>query len=220
MLADGKRRARTEDERQFRKLALMNEAGRALESSAFEDVTMTDIARAVGITKGAAYHYFPTKEALFLALLVDELGQWFDRLGVGLKSNDKQGPEFLANLITSELLQSERLLKLLGLLHGQLEHNLPVKDLHAFKVFLRDRVLWHGEQIDQALHRKGVGATILLRAHALAIGVGLMADPPAELREILTLDPSLSAFCIQFKPMFEGSLADMIRGQIERKANP
>jgi AcrR family transcriptional regulator len=61
------RRART-------RAALLRAAGRVFAEHGFHRATLEAVAAAAGVSKGALYHYFPSKEQLFLALLEDRLG--------------------------------------------------------------------------------------------------------------------------------------------------
>ena len=61
------RRART-------RAALLRAAGRVFAEQGFHRSTLEGVAAAAGVSKGALYHYFPSKEQLFLALLEDRLG--------------------------------------------------------------------------------------------------------------------------------------------------
>jgi len=61
------RRART-------RAALLRAAGRVFAEHGFHQATLEAVAAAAGVSKGALYHYFPSKEQLFLALLEDRLG--------------------------------------------------------------------------------------------------------------------------------------------------
>jgi AcrR family transcriptional regulator len=42
-------------------------------SKNYADVSMTEIAETAGVTKGALYHHFPSKEALYLAMMYADL---------------------------------------------------------------------------------------------------------------------------------------------------
>ena len=70
----GKRRVRLDtDERRAQLLAL---ARAAFSDRAYDDVSVDDLARDAGISKGLLYHYFPTKRDLYVAALrqiADEL---------------------------------------------------------------------------------------------------------------------------------------------------
>ena len=61
------RRART-------RAALLRAAGRVFAEHGFHQATLEAVAAEAGVSKGALYHYFPSKEQLFLALLEDRLG--------------------------------------------------------------------------------------------------------------------------------------------------
>jgi len=54
--------------------------------------------------------------------------------------------------------------------------------------------------------------TLLLRAHALTIGLGSMSDPPAVVREVLAANRELAAFEVDFEKELAAALADMLRG--------
>ena len=53
--------------------SLLESAEASFLSRNYADVTMEEIAEAVGVTKGAAYHHFANKEALYLAMMQSAL---------------------------------------------------------------------------------------------------------------------------------------------------
>ena len=61
------RRART-------RAALLRAAGRVFAEHGFHRATLEAVAAGAGVSKGALFHYFRSKEQLFLALLEDRLG--------------------------------------------------------------------------------------------------------------------------------------------------
>ena len=44
-------------------------------AASYADVTMDQIARKAGFTKGGLYHHFPSKEALYLAMMQTDLAE-------------------------------------------------------------------------------------------------------------------------------------------------
>jgi AcrR family transcriptional regulator len=54
--------------------ALLHAAGRVFAERGFHQATLEAVAAEAGVSKGALFHYFPSKEQLFLALLEDRLG--------------------------------------------------------------------------------------------------------------------------------------------------
>jgi AcrR family transcriptional regulator len=53
-------------------------AGRVFAEHGFHQATLEAVAAEAGVSKGALYHYFPSKEQLFLAVLEDRLGAGLD----------------------------------------------------------------------------------------------------------------------------------------------
>jgi AcrR family transcriptional regulator len=52
-----------------RRRQLLDAAARVFTERAYDDVSMAEVARAAGISKGLLYHYFPSKRDLFVATL-------------------------------------------------------------------------------------------------------------------------------------------------------
>src|SRR2546421_3415411 len=71
------RRART-------RAALLRAAGRVFAEHGFHRATLEAVAAGAGVSKGALFHYFPSKEQLFLALLEDRLGAGVGDIEAGL----------------------------------------------------------------------------------------------------------------------------------------
>jgi AcrR family transcriptional regulator len=85
-----KRRVRLDnDQRRAQLLAL---ARRAFSDRSYDDVSIDDLARVAGISKGLLYHYFPTKRDLYVAGLgeiADELVEAVTRMPDGLAPIDR-----------------------------------------------------------------------------------------------------------------------------------
>jgi TetR/AcrR family transcriptional repressor of uid operon len=54
----------------------------------YDATGVAEICQQAGVTKGALYHHFPTKQSIFMALLRD----WLDRLDVGLEALRASAP--------------------------------------------------------------------------------------------------------------------------------
>ncbi len=65
------RRARTRS-------ALLAAAARVFADRGYHGATLEDVVVEAGVSKGALYHYFPSKQKLFLALLEERLGAGMD----------------------------------------------------------------------------------------------------------------------------------------------
>lgn len=60
--------------------ALLDAAAAAFAERGYDAATMDEIARRVGLTKGALYYRYRSKEALFLALLDEQLDRYIEEL--------------------------------------------------------------------------------------------------------------------------------------------
>lgn len=214
-LPEGKQRARTEEDRALRRAALLGAAREAIEDGVYDDATMADIAEAVGLSKASAYLYFETKEDLFLSLLEHDLEAWFEIVETGVQKSRGEPVAALSKLVARTLARTPALLTLLSLLHGRLEHGAPQSAVLRFKQFLWRSLTRVGAVLDSALSApKGFGVRLLLRAHALAIGLGQMASPPQVVQDVMNEHPSLRAMNIDFETEMARTLEDVARGML------
>ena len=85
-----RRRIRLENDQ--RRAQLLELARRAFSDRAYDDVSIDDLARVAGISKGLLYHYFPTKRDLYIAGLreiSDELVEAITRVPDTLSPSDR-----------------------------------------------------------------------------------------------------------------------------------
>lgn len=54
---------------------ILNEASRLFSQAGYEATSLQQVAGAVGVTKAAVYHYFPTKQALYETIVFDLLNR-------------------------------------------------------------------------------------------------------------------------------------------------
>ena len=175
---------------------------------------MAQVAERCGLAKGTLYLYFRTKEELFLALLEQEFASWFEAVERGLEAmKGAANRESVRRLLVEATLARPAFPKLLSLLHGVLEHNLPTEVAHGFQLELLRRT----ERAARTLEKRmgflppGYGMTFLLRFHALVIGLQQMADPAPGLREILQF-PGLEAFQVNFHQELNDSVQALLMG--------
>lgn len=85
-----RRRVRLDNDQ--RRAQLLQLGKRAFSDRAYDDVSIDDLARVAGISKGLLYHYFPTKRDLYVAGLreiADELVEAIVRVPVSLAPIDQ-----------------------------------------------------------------------------------------------------------------------------------
>lgn len=216
-----KRRARNEDDKEDRQLAILIAASALFQEMPFQAITMAQVAERAGLAKGTLYLYFKTKEELFLTMLEDELEAWFDAFGSRLvNAPSPLSARELAGLMRRSLEGDRPVVRLLGILHAVLEQNVAIERVLAFKRMLAERTLRVGALLEKHLPYLTAGqrAQLLVRANALAVGLYQTASPSPALAAAMRQDPSLALFETDFAQELEDTLAALITG-LERQGD-
>lgn len=77
---DSFQRARTDDQKEVRRQAIIEAARAHLAKVGFERFSMGPLAKAAGVARGTLYLYFPTREELLYTLHLEALHAWKDAL--------------------------------------------------------------------------------------------------------------------------------------------
>ena len=124
-MAELKRRAVTDAQKQFRRQEILDGARAYFEASGYEGFTMTQLAGRLGIVKGTLYLYFPTKEAIILALYARALEDWCEAVKVEL-ATPIAGDDFV-QLFYDTATADPILIPILTRLEHVIEHNISVE---------------------------------------------------------------------------------------------
>ena len=124
-MAELKRRAVTDAQKQFRRQEILDGARAYFEAAGYEGFTMTQLATRLGIVKGTLYLYFPTKEAIILALYARALEDWCEVMKVKLASPIADD-EFI-QLFYDTTINDPILIPILTRLEHVIEHNVSVE---------------------------------------------------------------------------------------------
>lgn len=212
--APGKKRARAEEDKQQRRVEILRAAAEVFARLPYAAVTMAEVARRAGLAKGTVYLYHATKESLFLQLVIEALARWFAAVEAALRgATTRLGPEELATLLVGTLTTQAELTRLLPLLHPVLEENIDEGLALAFKQRLGEQTAAAGELLERRCELLGAGdgVRLLLRLHALVIGLHAMASPSPTVARILAR-PELTALRLDFAAELQATLAALLRG--------
>ncbi|WP_420427253.1 TetR family transcriptional regulator [Algiphilus sp.] len=180
----------------------------------YEQLAMARIARQAEIAKGTVYLYFPAKEAVFVALISEEFDACFDALGHLLDALPAPAsPDAVASAFTRAIGSRPLLLRLIGLLHVVLEHNIDEATARRFKQSLRDRLIPIAATLERLLPQcvPGDGFRLMLNAHILSVGWQHAADPAPVIRTVQA-EPPLSMFAVDFATEFQHTFSAVLRG--------
>ena len=224
-LMDRGRRARRDDDKRRRRRDILDAAWALLSATPYPEVTMAAVADRAGLAKGTAFLYFRTKESLFLALAVERLDAWFADLDAGLEAERTCDARRLARLVSDTVGRHPGLARLLAVLHGVLERNVDLETARDFKQGLLGHVTRTGALLERtcAFLAAGAGgpggAELLLRVHALAVGIAQLADPPPVVAAVLG-EPGMEIFRVDPGPMLEETLVALLRGLEQTRSTP
>lgn len=181
-------RARSDDAKAARRHAIIDTALDVFDAAEFDAFTMDAVATKLGLAKGTLYRYFPTREALLLAVLHHDLLVWFDEVDAGLAA--ARSDRGAADALIDPLLARPRLMRLLSVLPTILEHNVPYETAREFKLFLLQRCATTGTAIERAVHaRPGAGVRLLVQLNAGVIGFYHGAHPSPVVAMVLAETP-------------------------------
>ena len=193
-------RARSPEQKALRRAQILDAAAGYFSRQRFETISLVDIARQAGVTKAALYRYYPSKEALFLALYLGELE---DMVAVPLPEG-QAGPMWER---LSELLLSRPLFcRLTAILHSVLEQNLDADQARRFKAsllqhftILAQRLSDHfGLPVDKA-------GTYLLQVQQALIGCWALSHPAPVVADVIK-QPPLNLFQVDFRLALQAHL--------------
>ncbi|MFY1832036.1 TetR family transcriptional regulator [Myxococcus fulvus] len=208
------KRARKDEDKEARRRVLLDEALALYQATSYSEVKMADVAERAHLAKGTVFLYFPTKEALFLALLEDLLFAWFARLEarLGTVEGTWTGP-WLARAVAESLEPELSLTRLLAMLQTVLEQNVSVEQARRFKERLLEAMARTGALLESRLSflHPGEGARVLVHLHALVTGLRQMADVAPVAREVLAL-PHMAPLRIDFTAELTTALTTLLRG--------
>lgn len=212
-------RARREEHKDERRKALLDAARSLFEEQSYQHVKIADVAARAGFAKGTVFVYYPTKEALFLALCEHLLGEWMAALETELEgARARIGAARAAKLIAGSLAVRPTLVRLLAILGSVLEQEADVDRIAAFKTKLVEGLGRAGALLERKLGilPSGGGAHLLVRTYALVVGLHALCKPSTNACRALDEHPHLAALRFDFESELESALLLMLRG-LERQ---
>lgn len=209
-----RRRAVHDEQKEERRQSILDTAWRLFQGTSYHALTMAEVAEAAGLAKGTVFLYFKTKEALFLAVLEQQLETWFAAVDAGLgKIEGSDRISQVIALLSRQLEIRPGLTRLLAILHTVLEQNISHAEARQFKYMLKEHFERTGAILERCLPflRTGEGAHLLLQCDALIIGLWQLADPAPVVKQVLQ-EPALQLFELRFTNEFAAALHVLLHG--------
>ncbi len=214
MKDSGYQRARQPAQKEERRQSILEAAAGLLEEHGFQGVSLSAIARRVGIAKSNVYRYFESREAIFLDLLLADERAWvvaLERAMVPLAGSDDRAK--VARVLAETLLAYPRLCMLTTVLANVLEQNVSLAVVTDFKTQAMDLSI----RISNALHAalpsfdyERLGE-VQRYVHAVIAGLWPICHPAPVVAEVLK-KPEFESFRGHFAADLKASLTALLRG--------
>ena len=225
MTTGGYQRARSAEAKQQRESAILDAAARLGASRGIRQVTLTDIAEAVGMHKSAMLRYFETREQIFLRLTAVGWQEWSaalrGRLGA-LSPGTSPGTQppgqpaaavAVAEAFADTLVARPMFCDLLAQAPLNLERNVSIESVRSFKLVTLDEVGAINLELIRLLGLTEQEAVdVIATATSLAGALWQMATPGPQVLELYRGDPRLAHAVVEVGPRLTRVLTAMLTG--------
>lgn len=134
---------------QARREEIIDACARLYETMSFKDITLKGIGKVTSFNRTAIYHYFNTKEEIFLAMMQREYGRWTVELDEMVQTHEQMDRDELAQALAHSLEKHGWLLKLLSMNHFDMEENSRFENLVEFKKAYGESIRAVGRCLDK-----------------------------------------------------------------------
>jgi AcrR family transcriptional regulator len=216
MTVTGFQRARSADAKQQREDAILQSARALASSRGIRQVTLTDVADAVGMHKSALLRYFETREHIFLRLTAQGWREWSPALREVLDHLAEPSPDAIASAIAASLSERPMFCDLLAQAPLNLERNVSLEAVRDFKLVTLEEVAAISASLRRLQPTLGESDTVDIIAAATSLSGAFfqMATPGPKIEALYRSDPRLAHAVVEVEPRVARILAAAIRGMI------
>jgi AcrR family transcriptional regulator len=212
--ATGFQRARSAEAKRRRESAILDAAARLGSSRGIRQVTLTDIAGAVGMHKSAMLRYFETREQIFLSLTAAGWREWSAALRERLGAlSPGVAAAAVAEALAGSLVARPMFCDLLAQAPLNLERNVSVESVRSFKLATLSEVSAISLELTRLLGLTEQQAVdVIATATSLAGALWQMATPGPEALELYRSDPRLAHAVVEVGPRLIRVLTAVLTG--------
>jgi AcrR family transcriptional regulator len=215
-------RARSEEQREIRRQAILDTAAAMLDEMPVADVSLNELSRRVGLAKSNVLRYFESREAVLLELLAGALRTWLAEVADEAASIDPQLPagergDLLAAVLSRTLARRTVLCDLVNAQAGVLEHNVSVEVVVGYKRSALASLVAMVDLVRQHVPELGDNArAVCLMTVIMAGSLSAYARPAASSIAACEADPTLLALQLDLASTLEDTVATLITGALAR----
>jgi len=217
-------RARSEEQREIRRQAILDTAAAMLDVMPVSEVSLNELSRRAGLAKSNVLRYFESREAILLELLDRATKLWLselpEQLAAAVAPDDapRQRADQLAVVLARSVTPRRELCDLLSAQAGVLEHNVSAEVVARYKRAMSDnQMALTGLALGQ-LPELGEDGAWKACAMAMVFTGALWSytQHPASVLAAYEADPSLAVLRLDFTAALEEALATLLTGTLAR----
>ncbi len=215
-------RARTEEQREIRRSAILDAAAAMLEEMPVAAVTLNELSRRAGLAKPNVLRYFESREAVLLELLDRFLQDWLADLAAALERVDAALPladraTAVAGALGGSLARRPVLCELFGAQGSVLEHHVSVDVVARYKRASLERLATMTALLRARLPELGEDAHLFsLQTMVLAGALSAYSTPPPSLQAAYEAEPELARFHLRLTESLPLALTATLLGVLPR----
>ncbi|MEC3994088.1 TetR/AcrR family transcriptional regulator [Actinacidiphila sp. DG2A-62] len=216
-------RARSEEQREIRRRAILDTAAAMLDEMPVAEVSLNELSRRVGLAKSNVLRYFESREAVLLELLDVFLESWLaelaDELAAGIDADaaPRARAERLAEILSRSLAGRAVLCDLFGAQGGVLEHNVSVEVVKRHKRSSLARLAAMTDLLRRHLPELGDGAQMFCLMTLISAGaLSAYVPPPPSLLAAYEDEPALGVLHLDLRDALRVSLTASLLGVLPR----
>lgn len=207
-------RARSPRAKQQRQAAILNAARSLAAERGVSNVTLTDIADAVGMHKSAMLRYFETREEIFLRLAAESWQEWSAALCDDLAMLASAGAGEVGAAIAGTLTARGLFCDLLAQTPLHLERNVSLDVVREYKLTTLaevDRLVSAMRSVLRSLTEQDA-VDVIAAATSLAGTFWHIATPGPEVAALYRRDPRFAHAIVEIKPRLTRTLTALFDG--------
>lgn len=217
-------RARSEEQREIRRRAILDTAAAMLDEMPVADLSLNELSRRVGLAKSNVLRYFESREAVLLELLDDFLGDWLVALdgelaaGVGPDGEPEVRATQLAEVLSRSLAGRTVLCDLFGAQGGVLEHNVSIEVVKRHKRSSLARLATMTDLVRHHLPELGDGAQLFCLLSLVSAGaLSSYVPPPPSLVAAYADEPELMVLNLEGEEALRVAFTSSLLGVLPRR---
>jgi AcrR family transcriptional regulator len=209
-------RARSPEAKQQREDAILAAARVLGAKRGIRQITLTDIADAVGMHKSAMLRYFETREQIFLRLTAEDWREWSEVLRAKLERIGSPTAKSVASAFSTTLADRGMFCDLLAQAPLNLERNVSLEAVREFKLVTHNEV----DAIVEVMRRRLPGLTerdcidVIATATSLSGAFWQMANPAPEVATLYRGDSRMTHAVFEVEPRVRRVLTAMLKGTL------